>query len=158
MPKPLDFSKYNNIKNRIREIYTDEKNSLPYSRQYAIDNSFGDYFIICDCDDLLYSPITIYIYMKYIKNNDNIDIMVFSKLKEFDFMSNRKWCIVEPDLIESWAKLYNRKFIVENNIKFDTKLQFNEDRDYNIQIYNYWNDDRCFFVSDFEPTYIYFDS
>ena len=58
-PKFIQQRIFKNISNNIKYIKSARKNWSGLSRQYAIDNSLGEYLIICDDDDCLYSPTTI---------------------------------------------------------------------------------------------------
>ena len=58
-PRFIQRGTFKNISNNIKYIKSARKNWSGLSRQYAIDNSLGEYLIICDDDDCFYSPTTI---------------------------------------------------------------------------------------------------
>lgn len=122
---------YNNIVNKFSKFLNIvelglEKNSGPgFARQYGIDNSKSDYIIFIDADDIFYNNYSIKYMYECIKKN-NLDIAIF------DFIEECKDIRIKHSNDDIWmhGKIYKRKFLLDNKIKFNDTRQ-NEDSGFN---------------------------
>lgn len=108
------------------KLLTLEKNGGPgVARQYGIDNSSSPYIMFIDSDDYLYSPYS----LKYIMNeiiNTDFDLLITN----FRYERDNEVIIKKRDVTWLHGKVYRRKFLVDNDIKFnDTRA--NEDNGFN---------------------------
>jgi len=139
----LEYSKkYDNIK-----VFHNEKNKgVSYCRNLGILYSKGEYLIFIDSDDTLYEDV---INNKDKRINKNNDIYFF---KNYKIIENKKEIIIDKnislintkddylEIISSLdkfpgsvhGKIFNKNFILENNILFDENLTINEDIEFVI--------------------------
>lgn len=118
-------------------VYPDKKNSLSYSRQYATNLCHGDFVLYCDCDDFIDSNSAFYYIFNYLKSVDGSSISVICPYNMREIKNaTPPTDMQELNFVEVWGKLYNRKFMIKYNIKFDDKIFFNEDREFNAHILN----------------------
>ena len=118
---------YDDILNRYNNLLTInyiklEKNSGPgIARQNGIDNTNYPYIIFIDSDDLFYSVESL---NKLYKNID----------KGYDIVTGLEWTEEDNNVIQNngniHAKIYRRKFLEDNNIKFNDS-RYHEDNYFN---------------------------
>lgn len=118
------FSKLMNIK----ELKI-EKNSGPgFARQYGIDNSYSNYVMFIDSDDMLLDHNSVIKLYNVVVAND-YDVVVSSFLEETDDgIVNHS-----NDTVFMHGKIYKRQFLIDNNIKFNNTYH-NEDNGFNALI------------------------
>lgn len=115
------FSKFMNIK----ELEL-KKNSGPgYAREYGIEHSNNDYILFIDSDDILFNSNSIISLLNLILN-DNSDIVISNFREEV----NNGYVIHENDTIFMHGKMYRRRYLIDNNIKFNNSYA-NEDNGFN---------------------------
>ena len=118
------ISKFSRFMN-IRELEL-KKNSGPgYARGYGIDHSNNDYIVFIDSDDILFNSNSIINLLNTI-NNDNSDIVISNFREEV----NNGYIIHENDTIFMHGKMYKRKFLNDNDIRFNNSYA-NEDNGFN---------------------------
>ena len=131
---------------KIKEIKL-EKNSGPgVARQTGIDKSKNPYIIFIDSDDIFSSPFSIAILYNSIIEND-YDMISSYFYQEHE---NGEYSTITEDRIWLHGKIYKRKFIEENNIRFNNTSS-NEDNGFNQLIY--LHESKINYIDDF--TYIW---
>lgn len=159
-------------KNKIQIIKT-KNYGVSYARNKGIEVAAGKWIIFLDSDDFLESNAC----EKYFKNimQHNQPDIIISKVYIHDFdKTYENICYNDIDhkikdkdeLIESiflnennkyscvdtpWAKLYSKKFLIENDIKFDNNLTNGEDGLFNF--ISYCKANKIYFIQD--KTYNY---
>lgn len=159
----LICDKYANIDSRIRVIHK-ENGGVSSARNAGIISSKGKYLVFVDADDILSkdflkegmsiitdNSIDIFISgirMNYYQENvviKNEDLGVvrdtryhINELLEQIDIDFPLMCICGP-----WAKIYRKKIIDNNNIRFDESLSFGEDTRFNLNVYKHCS--RAFF-------------
>ncbi|MEG1312349.1 MAG: glycosyltransferase family 2 protein [Romboutsia sp.] len=142
--------------NRIR-IINKENEGVSKARNVGIDSAQGKYIMFCDSDDYvdnrwcqnLYEQIELdknslvisgVHFINQRDNNDNNN-KVFSKDEEISYMKKeRLFEIYDCFLLNSPCnKIYNSKFIKDNNIKFNEELSLGEDLLFNLEYIDYTN-------------------
>lgn len=126
----------------IKCIRTEENVGQGLARQYGIDNSTHDYFMLQDEDDMLANPLAISIFVGTVENNmymkseenENVYILtedgqpIIDDLKKpvaivsgplFEFDDNHTRVIEATNRIWVNCKLYNRKFLEKHSIRFN---------------------------------------
>ena len=93
--------------------------------QVKIDNTNSNYILFIDADDYLYSPESINLLLSQIKTN-NADLLISNFIYERD---NKKE-IKKNDVIWMHGKIYKRKFLEDNKIRFNS-TRTNEDNGFN---------------------------
>jgi len=110
---------------KIKELVTPRNIGPGGARQFGIDNSSSKYIIFIDSDDYFYDSTSVYNMYNEIEQRKK-DLTIFSFIYERD----NKTLIKEYDLTWLHGKIYRRKYLVENNIKFNNS-RANEDNGFN---------------------------
>ena len=115
------FSKFMKVKELLLK-----KNSGPgYAREYGIEHSSNDFLVFIDSDDILFNSNSI-INLLNSMNNDKSDIVISNFREEV----NNGYISHENDIIFMHGKMYKRKFLIDNDIKFNNSYA-NEDNGFN---------------------------
>lgn len=104
------------------------KGGVSAARQYGIDHTSGDYIIICDCDDCFYSVVGLWLVFNEAKKS-NFDFMISTFIEE-SRTQDRTEIIYIPHNIDCTfvhGKVYQRRFLNDNNIRWCPKLTIHED-------------------------------
>jgi|GEM_PF-5568033 len=102
----LDYSKVTSIK----ELKYDDMN-IGLAKQYALDNSKGDYIMFINSGDVLSFPFALDFMHSNIKEYDIVYTPYFEKYDEY-------YKYIKSDEITINSKMFSKKFIVDNNIGF----------------------------------------
>lgn len=109
----------------IREIKTDKNLGPGGARQVGIDNSFSEYIVFIDSDDYFYESNSLSkMYEEITKSNADLLISNFLYQRD-DFKLIKK-----RDFVWLHGKMYKRKFLIDNNIRFNNS-RANEDNGFN---------------------------
>lgn len=109
--KEIDFFK--NFIN-IRELKLKENSGPGYARQYGIEHSDSEYIIFIDSDDAFATPLSLITLENAIKTS-NSDVVVSAFIEE---KIKDEFIFYDNDPIALHGKIYKRKFIEKNKIKF----------------------------------------
>ena len=132
--EPIEIYKaYPKLKDHIKYVLCKYIDNIGMSRQNAIDNASGDYFICLDSDDVFPSNDVLKKYFS-IMNQYSFDIIycrdseqvpINGKIKAITLAQSSKNVFVS-------GKLYRRDFIVKNNITFVPNILYSEDTLFNL--------------------------
>ena len=116
----------------VNEINIPKKN-ISAVRNALLDKANADYIMWCDCDDMFIDSLGIK------KIFDTIDQTPFDELnctflEECYDKVNKRFLYIERknDLIFIHGKVFNRKFLLENKIRWDENLAVHEDSYFNL--------------------------
>ena len=109
--KEIDFFK--NFIN-IRELKLKENSGPGYARQYGIEHSDSEYIIFIDSDDVFATPLSLITLENAIKTS-NSDVVVSAFIEE---KTKDEFIFYDNDHIALHGKIYRRKFLEDNNIRF----------------------------------------
>lgn len=109
--KEIDFFK--NFIN-IRELKLKENSGPGYARQYGIEHSDSEYIVFIDSDDVFATPLSLITLENAIKAS-NSDLVVSAFIEE---KTKDEFIFYDNDPIALHGKIYKRKFIEKNKIKF----------------------------------------
>lgn len=127
-----DFSKYTNIKFRIRQFFNDKAGYMGVSRQIGIDNARGEYLLFIDSDDMFTLPMLLCDLLSRTRVFPNKDVFCFKFYEEsIAGDCSYRYLDHEHDFIWMFAKLYKKEFIVNNNIRFHNDILWHEDTYFN---------------------------
>ena len=139
------YEKYLKSDRRIIYIKNKQTSGVSYSRNIGIEKSSKDYIMFVDSDDLIVSEEINNLKIK-IKDADMIlfDTYVNGKKEKYRLEEGK---VEVRDIINNTfyncnfsrpvAKLYNKSFLLENNIKFNTIYIQGEDAIFNLECLKY---------------------
>jgi glycosyltransferase involved in cell wall biosynthesis len=134
-PKDLTrvFNKYPNLIPIINYIECPEKSGMGPNRQFGLENATGEYVMFCDCDDVLYSAISLHTIFHVL--TPDIDMYDFIAIKELDPRNAKPgeaiFEINGPNPVLLHGKVYNRQYLIDHNIRFTSRLFAWEDMYFN---------------------------
>ena len=109
--KEIDFFKdFINIK----ELKLNENKGPGYARQYGLDQSNSEYVVFIDSDDIFATPLSIITLYKMIEQ-ESLDVVFSTFLEE---TREHKFNTFVNDTVALHGKIYRRKFLEDNNIRF----------------------------------------
>lgn len=115
------FKPYLNIK----ELKMAKNGGPGLARQHGVDNSNGEYIVFIDADDYFYGPEAIIKMYDKMKEND-LDLLI----SNFRYERNNEIEIKKQNPVWLHGKMYKRKFLTDNKIKFNS-TRANEDNGFN---------------------------
>lgn len=149
--------KYTKKDSRFK-FFRNEHQGVSTARNFGMEQAQGEYVTFVDADDWI-APETCQIVYNYAVSNHS-DVLLWDMMKEYPQMhgGDRNWYnqnigrinaneklsiltnLIFPQQLNIArgcpAKLYNKKFLISNNIKFSTNLAIGEDVLFNIQAIN----------------------
>lgn len=161
----IEYSKnYDNVK-----VISNERNSgVSATRNNGIDNSTGEYICFVDSDDYVEPNYLEVLYSSYKKYN-TVPICGFvyhdeynhAKPVKYSWSGNEELVSLgeafrlksELYLTALWNKLFDRRLIVEKNIRFDTNVSVGEDLRFSVDYFIKNNIDKICVLP--EPLYHY---
>lgn len=138
------LKKYEKKHKDIIKVFHKKNSGVGDTRNYGIEKSSGDYITFMDADDYL-DENYIEIMMKTIDDND-ILVSGYNQVNEqHDLIFSRLLKPVSDAKFRQmviWAKLYKKKLIIANNIKFND-LKIGEDISFSMDNYIATNKVKC---------------
>ena len=118
-----------------RLIYFKNKNQgIGKTRNFGIEKATGQYIMFLDSDDYLVSTACEVLFTAAQKNSLDLVIADFYKkypqsleeihTPDFAISSLKENPDIITEYLNPWAKLYNRKMLIDNNIKFVENLKY----------------------------------
>ena len=134
------------------EIIHQKNGGCCRARNAGVDATLGDYITHLDSDDM-YVDGAIETMLKIIDKYGDFDMVQFNHLRcNNDGQITRKFLCdhkpyslkeLPPYWVVVWNKIYKGSFIRDNNIRFRDGLNFDDDRMYNLECFNYTNRIQC---------------
>ena len=112
-----------------------EHNGVSATRNEALDHATADYVMFCDADDMFYSACGLYIIFREMKAGfDTLTSCFIEQTK----MPNGEFTFINHDMDSTFVhgKVHRRKYLIDNNIRFNPKLTIHEDSYFNILAQN----------------------
>ena len=126
-----------NYKDKRIKYFKNKNQGIGKTRNFGIEKATGKYIMFIDSDDYIEKNECEKLYYK--AENNNLDIVICDFYKVYDSGEieqihtpnfNDSSLKDNPDIITEylcpWAKLYNRKMIIDNNIKFVENLKYED--------------------------------
>lgn len=127
-------------------LSADLLNSYPFEVQYHIephrgvsatrnaclDYATADYVMFCDADDMFFNACGLYIVFREI-NNEGFDSLVSAFIEETRHPSEKTPVYVNHDVDSTFVhgKVHKRKYLIDNNIRWNDSLTIHEDSYFN---------------------------
>lgn len=145
------IDKYTSLNDNIK-IFHKENEGVSKARNKGIELSKGEWILFVDADDYIEKDAV----EKLINNSEDVEVVISRTQMntQKEVQGYNKEILINNDnreeLIKSilqiknskfnlvdgvWSKLYKKKFIIDNNIKFDEELSFGEDFIFNLKVY-----------------------
>lgn len=102
---------------------------VSHARSIGLDNASGDYVMWCDCDDCFancYGLKTIFNYIDK-QDFDILNSVFYEETENGRFLIRNNEDNKNIDSTFAHAKVFNKKFLIDNNVRWDDELKFNED-------------------------------
>ena len=118
------------------EFYMCEHKGVSATRNACLDHSTAEYVMFCDCDDMFVSACGLYIIFQEINREGgfkSFSSIFVEEARVPDGKGNMVPYYVnhEKDSTFVHGKVHNRKFLVDNNIRWNEKLTIHEDSYFN---------------------------
>ena len=112
-----------------------EHGGVSAARNEGLDASDADYVMFCDCDDGFLNNYALH--MVFSAMQDGFDLFMANFVEEtFDKDGNPNIVTHTEDLTFMHGKVYNRQFLLDNDLRFDDCLTIHEDGYFNMLVYS----------------------
>lgn len=127
----LSDSFLNNYTFKI-DYYLNEHKGVSATRNACLDYATADYIMFCDADDMFYNACGLYIIFREIENG-GFDSLVSAFIEEGRMPETKEPIYINHDMDSTFVhgKVHNRKFLIENNIRWNDNLTIHEDSYFN---------------------------
>lgn len=155
------------LDNRIK-VFHKKNGGVSSARNFGIENSTGDYVTFIDADDTVSPEYIEYLYKIMIENDCDVSLTRYplkfnsrtvinnvsfdnDELEICSGINAAKEMLLYKIVISSWNKMFSKKLLIQNNIRFNEVLSFGEGFEFvincflhsnkvaigNVKIYNY---------------------
>ena len=120
----------------IEQVFA-ENAGVSAARNAALDAATGEYVMFCDADDMFYNACGLYIIFKEI-NGEGFDSLVSTFVEETRNPITKEIFYLNHDVDSTFVhgKVHRRKYLIDNNIRWNNNLTIHEDSFFNILCQN----------------------
>ena len=113
------------------DYYFNEHKGVSATRNACLDHSNADYVMFCDADDMFYNACGLWIIFKEMAIGFDALISVFTE--ETRNPQNKEVVYINRDMDSTFVhgKIYRRKYLVDEEIRFNPDLTIHEDSYFN---------------------------
>lgn len=114
------------------DYYLHEHKGVSATRNACLDYAKADYVMFCDADDMFYNACGLYIVFREIENG-GFDSLVSAFVEESREPNTRTPVYINHDMDSTFVhgKIHSRKFLLDNNIRWNDALTIHEDSYFN---------------------------
>ena len=114
------------------EYHLNEHKGVSATRNACLDRATADYVMFCDADDMFYNACGLYIVFREI-DNGGFDSLVSAFVEESRIPETKEVIYINHDMDSTFVhgKIHNRKFLINNNIRWNDNLTIHEDSYFN---------------------------
>lgn len=113
------------------QYFQNEHKGVSATRNACLDKATADYVMFCDCDDMFFNALGLFIIMEQIEHNP-FDTLISTFLEETRFQNQIGYFPHEMDSTFVHGKVHRRKYLTDNNIRFKDELTIHEDSYFNM--------------------------
>lgn len=114
------------------EYYKEEHKGVSGTRNSCFDHATADYVMFCDADDMFYHACGLFIIFREI-NNGGFDTLMSAFTEETRDPKTKEVVYInhDQDMTFVHGKVHRRKFLINNNIRWNDNLTIHEDSFFN---------------------------
>ena len=114
------------------EYYINDHKGVSATRNACLDNATADYVMFCDADDMFYNACGLYIVFREI-NTTGFDALISVFIEETRDPKTKEPFYINHNIDSTFVhgKIYNRKYLIDNNIRWNDSLTIHEDGYFN---------------------------
>lgn len=115
------------------EYYFHEHKGVSATRNACLDYATADYVMFCDADDMFYNACGLYIIFREMENG-GFDSLVSVFIEEARDPVSKIPVYINHDMDSTFVhgKVHKRKYLIDNDIRWNEKLTIHEDSYFNI--------------------------
>lgn len=116
------------------EYYKNEHKGVSATRNACLDHSKADYVMFCDADDMFFNACGLWIIFNEIENG-GFDSFVSVFIEETRIPGTKKPTYINREMDSTFVhgKVHRRKYLIDNDIRWNENLTIHEDSYFNIQ-------------------------
>ena len=109
-----------------------EHRGVSATRNACLDNATAEYVMFCDADDMFYNACGLYIILREIENG-GFDSLVSAFIEEARHPETKEPMYINHDMDCTFVhgKVHRRKYLIEQNIRWNEELTIHEDSYFN---------------------------
>lgn len=114
------------------EYHLEPHRGVSGTRNACLDYATADYVMFCDADDMFYNACGLYIIFQEI-NGPGFDSLVSAFIEETRHPATKKPVYINHDMDSTFVhgKIHNRKFLIDQGIRWNDDLTIHEDSYFN---------------------------
>lgn len=114
------------------EYHLHEHKGVSATRNACLDYATADYVMFCDADDMFYNACGLYIIFREIENG-GFDSLVSAFIEESRMPNTKEPIYINHDMDSTFVhgKVHRRKFLLNNDIRWNDNLTIHEDSYFN---------------------------
>lgn len=114
------------------EYHLNEHKGVSATRNACLDYATAEYVMFCDADDMFYNACGLYIIFREIENG-GFDSLVSAFIEESHNPITKEILYINHDMDSTFVhgKVHNRKFLLDNKIRWNDNLTIHEDSYFN---------------------------
>lgn len=109
-----------------------EHQGVSATRQRALDESKADYVMFCDADDMFCSVLGLWVIFREMQTGFDTFVSAFYEQTKIPDTNDLTFITREMDSTFVHGKVHRRKYLVEQNIRWNPNLTIHEDSYFNI--------------------------
>ncbi len=115
------------------EYYFCEHKGVSATRNECLKRSSADYVMFCDADDMFFNACGLYIIFREMNSKDGFDTLISAFVEETRHPDTGEVIYVNHDQDATFVhgKVHNRRFLLDNNIRWNNDLTIHEDSYFN---------------------------
>ena len=115
------------------EYYKNEHKGVSATRNACLDHATADYVMFSDADDMFFNACGLWIIFQAINEGFDSFVSVFVEETRFPDTNIPTYINREMDSTFVHGKVHRRKYLLDNNIRWNESLTIHEDSFFNIQ-------------------------